>query len=138
LFDGLKRKLAGGAIQTLLKSLATSKDTQTTITGIIAGAVLAIPGLDWSKVIAGDPVQLAHLAAGLCVAGIGYLATKQNHNGHTSVLGGIAAGLYASSGGVDAFVTAIIIGALGHNTNQPTTAVGPPEAKATDAAAAGK
>ena len=119
MFDALKRKIAGNAIGSLLKSLATNNDTKTTITGIIAGAVLAIPGLDWSKVVAGDPEQIARLAAGLLVALLGYLATKIGHDGHTTLLGAGAGALYAAQGSVASITTGVIIAVLGYFTNKP-------------------
>ncbi len=121
MFDGLKLKIAGSALGSLLKSLATSKNTQTTITGLIAGAVLAIPGLDLAKLIAGDPVQIAHVAAGLVVFLIGLLATRKGHDGSTSVLGVIGGVLQASSGQIQDLTVAIVILLLGHVTNKPVT-----------------
>lgn len=124
MLDGLKRKIAATAVTSFLKSLATNKDTQTTIAGAIAGAVLAIPGLDMSKVIAGDPGQIGHLAAGLGVALIGFLATKENCDGHTTMLGTVAAAAYASSGSVEAVITGVVIAGLGYFTNKPVAAGG--------------
>lgn len=120
MLDGLKRKVAATAMGGMLKSLATSKDTQTTIAGVIAGAVLAIPGLDLAKVIAGDPGQIAHLAAGLSVALIGILATKENQDGHTTLLGTVSGALYATSGSIEAITTGVVIALAGYFTNKPT------------------
>lgn len=121
MLDGLKRSLAGAAIASVLKSLATNTDTKTTITGILAAAMLAIPGLDWSKVVAGDPVQIAHLGAGLLVALLGYLATKPGHDGHTTFAGVAAGSLYAAQGSIEAITTGLIVAVLGYFTNKPVT-----------------
>lgn len=123
MLDGLKRKLAATAITSFLKSLATDKDTQTSITGIIAGAVLAIPGLDWSKIIAGDPGQIAHLASGLLLALIGVFATKENADDKTTLLGAFSGALYATQGSVEAVVTGVVIAVLGYFTNKQTKAI---------------
>ncbi len=117
MLDGLKRKVAAGAITSVLKSLATNKDTQTTITGMIAGAVLAVQGLNMEALIAGDPVQIAHVVACVLVAGIGLLATKENAEGKTTLLGIIAGALYSMQGSVEAISAGTVIAVLGHLTN---------------------
>lgn len=120
MLDGFKRKVAGVAVGGMLKSLAQSKDTRTTIMGLIAGAVLAIPGLDLTKLIGGDPVQVAKLASGLLVALIGYWATKANREGASTAAGAAAGALYAVQGSVESIVTAVVIAVLGHVTNTGT------------------
>lgn len=120
MLDGVKRRVAGVAMGAMLKSLASDKDTRTTITGLIAGAIVAIPGLDWSKVIVGDPAQIAKLVSGLLIALIGFWATKANRDGATTAAGAAAGALYAASGTVESLVTGVIIAALGHLTNKRT------------------
>lgn len=122
MLDAFKRKLAAGALTSLLKSLATNKDTQTSVTGMIAAAVLAVPGLDMTKLVAGDPSQIAHLAAALLVALIGYFATKANADGKTTLIGAVAGSLYAASGSVGSIATGAVIAALGYFTNKPVGA----------------
>jgi hypothetical protein len=118
--DKLKRTIAAKAIMSLLESLAASKDTQTTITGILAGAVLAIPGLDMGKIVAGDPGQISHLVAGLLVAGLGFLTTKENHDGHTTLIGTVAGSAYAMQGNVESITTGVVLALLGYLANKPT------------------
>jgi hypothetical protein len=125
MLDGLKRKIAAGALSSLLKSLATSKDTRSTVTGLIAAAVLAIPGLDLTKLIAGDPAQVAHVGSALLVAMIGWLATKPRADGKTTLLGTAAGSLYAMQGSVEAITTGVIIAVLGHLTNKPAPSPSP-------------
>jgi hypothetical protein len=119
MLDGMKRRVAATALGSLLRSLATSNDTKTTIVGAIAGAMLAIPGLDLQKVIAGDTASIARVVAGLLVALIGYLATKQGQDGNTTVLGAIAAALQIQAGSVQSVVSAVVIAAMGYFTNKP-------------------
>ena len=118
MFDGLKRKVAAVALVDLLKSLATSKDTQTTIAGMIAGCVLTIPGLDLSRLIAGDPHQIALVLSGVAVWFIGLLATKEHHDGHTTALGVVAGVLQLCIGNV---VTAVTLALCGYLTNKPVS-----------------
>jgi hypothetical protein len=118
--DGLKRKFAATALTSLLKSLATDKNTQTTITGLIAGAVLAVPGLDVGKLISGDGSQIAHLVAGLLVAALGFLATKENRDGHTTLIGTVAGSAYAMQGSVESITTGVVLALVGYLTNKPT------------------
>ncbi len=122
MLDGLKRKIAAAAIMSLLKSLATNKDTQTSITGLIAAAIITIPGLDVAKTIAGDPMQIAHLVSGLLLAGISLLATRENHDGSTTALGTIAGVLQACSGQVADIAVGVVIALLGYFTNKPAAA----------------
>ena len=117
--DGIKRKIGASVLGSVLKSLATSKDTQTTITGIIAGAVLAIPGLDLAALVAGDAGQVARVVCGLLVAMIGWMATKHGADGKTTLIGVVGGALYASQGSVEAVVTGVVIAALGYFTNKP-------------------
>jgi hypothetical protein len=121
MLDGLKRKVAATAVGALLKSLATSNDTKTTIVGIVAGALLAVPGLKMDALVTGDPVAIAHVVAGLLLAVIGYLATKPGNNGSTSLVGVMAGTLQASSGSVEAITTGLVIAALGYFTNKPVS-----------------
>jgi hypothetical protein len=123
MLDGIKRRLGGAALLSLLKSLASSADTRTTVTGILAGAVVALPGLELDKLLAGDPQQIARVVAGLLVAGIGYLATKPRADGKTTAVGAVAGALYACQGSVEAIVTGVVIAVLGHLTNKPQKAV---------------
>ncbi len=127
MFDGLKRKVAAGAITSVLRSLATSRDTQTSITGIIAASVLAYKGLDVAALVAGDPVQIAHVVSCVLVALIGVLATKENADGKTTLLGAVAGALYAAQGDVDTVTTGVVIAVLGHFTNKMVPARGPAE-----------
>jgi hypothetical protein len=127
MFDGLKRKVAAGAIMSVLRSLATSKDTRTSITGIVAAGVLACKGLDVAALVAGDPVQIAHVISCVLVALIGVLATKENADGKTTLLGAVAGALYAAQGDVDTVATGVVIAALGHFTNKVVPARGPAE-----------
>lgn len=119
MLDGLKRTVGATAIKSLLNSLAHSKDTQTTIVGVLAGAVLVIPGLDFSKLLAGDIEQICRLAAGLIVCVIGYYATKPGKDGATSLLGVLAAALHLTPGNVQSFVTSFLIAAVGYFVNKP-------------------
>lgn len=128
MLDGLKLTLAAKALGSLLKSLATNKGTQTSITGLIAGAMLAVPGLDLRKLLEGDTVQIAHIAAGLVVWGIGILATRKGHDGTTSLLGVIGGALQASSGQMQDLTIAIVIAVLGHLTNKPVAEAAAPPA----------
>lgn len=121
MFDGLKRKMAASAGKSLLRSLATDKNTQTTITGLLAAVILAVPGLDLEQVIAGDPAQIARLIAAALVAVIGFLATKYKADGKTSLIGVVAGTLYASAGTLEAAITGTLIAAIGYFTNKPVT-----------------
>jgi len=134
MLDGLKRKFAAGALMSVLRSLATSKDTRTTITGMIAAAVLATKGLNAEQLLAGDPIQVAHAISCVLVAMIGVLATKENADGKTTLLGVVAGALYAAQGSVDTITTGVVIGVLGHLTNKAVTKSLPPlpPAKAQD------
>lgn len=125
MLDGIKRKIVATAVGSTLKSLAMSQDTRTTITGMIAAVVLAVPGLDLAKLIAGDPLQIAHLAAALCVALIGWLATKPQADGKATMAGAVAGSLYAMQGSVEAIVTGVVIAVLGYLTNKPTAPAAP-------------
>lgn len=127
MFDGLKRKIAATALGSLLKSLATNKGTQTTIVGLLAAAVLTIPGLDLGKLLSGDPVQIAHVISGVLVFFIGLVATRERANGKATALGTVAGALYAVQGSVEAVVTAVVIALLGYLTNQPTAPKTPKE-----------
>ncbi len=127
MFDGLKRKVAAGAITSVLRSLATSKDTQTTITGIVAAAVLATKGLNVERLVAGDAFQIARAISCVLVALIGVLATKESADGKTTLLGAVAGSLYAAQGDVDTVTTGVIIAVLGHFTNKVVPARGPAE-----------
>jgi hypothetical protein len=118
MLDGLKRKIAATVLGSVLKSLASSPDTRTSITGVIAAVVLAVPGLDLPKLIAGDPMQIARVLAGLAVALIGYLATKPQADGKATLSGAIGGALYAAQGSVDAIVTGVVIALLGFLTNK--------------------
>ncbi|HWQ55677.1 MAG TPA: hypothetical protein VN442_18465 [Bryobacteraceae bacterium] len=119
MLDGLKRKMAAVGVMGMLRSLASDKNTQTTITGVIAGAIVALPGLDMAKVIAGDPGQIAHLVAGVAIAALGFLATKENMDGHATLLGTVAGALYAMQGTLETLMTGVVIAALGYFTNKP-------------------
>jgi primosomal replication protein N len=117
-FDGIKRKVAASVVTSFLKSLATSKDTRTTIVGLIVGAVLALPGLDIEALISGDPNQVAKVAAGLGIWAIGFLTTKENADGKTTLVGTVTGALYASQGSVEAVITGVVIAVLGYFTNK--------------------
>lgn len=118
MFDALKRKLAGSVMTDLLKSLAKSQDTHTTITGLIAAAVLAVPGFDPAKILAGDIPEIARVVAALLVAVIGYYATKPGKDGMTTALGAIAGALYSVQGDITSVATGATIFVLGHLTNK--------------------
>jgi uncharacterized membrane protein len=120
MLNNLKIRIAASALGSVLKSLATSKNTQTSITGMIAGAVLAVSGLDLRLLLQGDPVQIAHVVAGVLLMVIGILATRKGHDGSTTMLGVIAGVLQASSGQVQDLTVGVIITVLGHLTNKPT------------------
>jgi hypothetical protein len=122
MLDGLKRKIAAKAIGSLLSSLAKDKDTQTTITGLIAAAVIALQ-LDLEKLIAGDPYQIARLVAGLLVAVIGYFATKAKKDGMTTGAGGLAGVLYGCTGQIHDIVMGVMIWLVGYFTDKPTKVV---------------
>jgi primosomal replication protein N len=127
MFDGMKRKIAATALSALLKSLATSHDTKTTIIGLIAGTILAVHGLDLTALISGDPLQVAHVLSGVCVAAIGFLCTKENADGKTTLVGVLAGALQAASGSVDAIITGLVLAVLGYITNKPGSAALPPK-----------
>jgi len=114
----LKLTVAAGFLRSTLNSLATSKDTQTTVAGMLAAAVMAIKGLDIGKLLAGDPQQIALVTSGLAVALVGFLATKENHDGHTTLLGAVAAAAQASVGN---FTAAIAMALCGYFTNKTVT-----------------
>jgi hypothetical protein len=128
--DGIKRKLAGAALWSLLKSLATSKDTQTTLAGLLAGAVLAIANLNREQLLAGDPHQIAILLSGLALWALGIVATKERRDGHATFLGTLAGSLHAwaAGGNLESLLTGVAIALAGYLTNKP---VQPAEAKAT-------
>lgn len=105
-------------VMVFLKLLVSNKDRQTTFIGVLAAAVLAVPGLDLSKLFAGDWVQLAHLTAALLVAAIGWYAIKAKSDGKTTFLGTLAGGLYACSGTVEAVVTGGMVALAGYLTNK--------------------
>lgn len=123
MLDGLKRKVAASGIMSVLKSLATNNDTKTTITGVIAGTIIAIPGLDMGKILSGDPVAIAHLVAGFLVGLICHWATRPGRDLHTTLAGAVAGSLNMMSGEVSDIVTGIVIAVLGYLTNKPVTAV---------------
>lgn len=126
MLDGLKLKLGSAVLGSVLRSLASDKKTQTSITGMIAAVVLAIPGLDLHKLLQGDPVQIAHIAAALIVWAIGILATRPGHDGSTSALGVAAGILQACSGQIADLTIGVVIALLGHLTNKPVLTL-PPE-----------
>ncbi len=117
MLDGFKRKIAAVVIGSTLKSLATSKDTRTTITGLIAAAVLA-SGVDIGKVLEGDPIQIARAVSAVLLAVIGILATRENADGKTSLLGVISGALYAAAGSIEAITTGVVIALVGYFTNK--------------------
>jgi hypothetical protein len=119
MLDALKLRVAAAVVKDLVRSLATDKNTQTTVVGAIAGVLLAIKDLDWAKLLAGDPQQIAMVASGIAVWGIGYLATKENHDGHTTLLGVLAAAAQAYVGN---FTAAATIGLCGYFTNKAVPA----------------
>jgi hypothetical protein len=125
MLDGLKRSIAARFLTSLLTSLATNKDTQTTVAGLLAGAVLGIKDLNLSALIAGDPHQVATLVSGLALWGIGYLCTKANRDGQTTLLGVLAAAAQASIGN---FTAALTLGLTGYLTNKKAVAAPAPAA----------
>jgi ABC-type uncharacterized transport system permease subunit len=122
MLDGLKRKVAGGVLASVLKSLATNADTRTSVTGILAGAVLAVHGLNLSALIAGDPQQIALVASSLVVAVLGFVATKESHDGHATLLGVVAAALQVYAGDV---TSAVALAVCGYFTNKPVGRIAP-------------
>lgn len=115
MFDGIKRNIAGGVVRNFISSLATSKDTQTTIVGAIAAVIISINGLDWSKLLSGDANQIALVISALAVWGVGVMTTKENSDGHTTILGIIAASAQAYIGN---FSTALTVGLCGYFSNK--------------------
>ncbi len=126
MLETLKLKLACSAVNSALRSLATNKDTQSTIAGILAGAVISVPGFDLSKLIAGDSVQIAHLVAGLLMALIGLWATKARRDGQTTSAGALAGVLYSLSGQINDVIVGVVIALLGFYTNKPVAPPTPP------------
>jgi putative Mn2+ efflux pump MntP len=125
MFNGVKRKLASVAIGSVLKSLATDNRTKTTITGVIAGTIVAL-GADLDKVIAGDPQEIARIGAGLALMFLGRIATKENADGKATLVGTIAATAYAYSTALTDIVGAVIIAVMGYFTNKSATNDGKP------------
>jgi hypothetical protein len=125
MLDGLKQKIAAAGLKSVLVSLATNKNTQTTITGMIAGTILAVQGLDLQKLIAGDPAQIGHVAAGLAIMAIGILATRRGQDGHTTTLGVLGGALYSMQGQISDLICGMTIALVGYLTNKP--AEGTPE-----------
>lgn len=119
MFGTLKRKIVASFLWSFLKSLATDKNTQTTVAGWLAGTVIAIKGINPDQLLAGDPAQLGVLLSSIAVAAMGQLATKENRNGHTTVVGVIAGVTQLYIGD---FTNALVIALCGYFTNQPTTA----------------
>jgi hypothetical protein len=119
MLDALKRKIAAGALSSILKSLAMSADTRTTVTGLLAATILAIHGLNLAALIAGDPQQIALVVSSLSVAALGFIATKANKDGHATLLGVVAAACQAYVGD---FTGAIALATCGYLTNKPTAA----------------
>ncbi len=119
MLDSLKLKLAAGVLGAALRSLATDKNTQTNFAGMAAAVVLAVPGFDVHKLITGDILQIAHVAAALVVWAIGVLTTRAGHEGTTSLLGVIAGALQGCSGQVNDVTTGCVIALLGYLTNKP-------------------
>ncbi len=115
----LKRRIAAAALGSLLKSLARDKPTSTTISGIIAGAILAVPGLDLTALIEGEPSQVARVVAGVLVATLGYLAGKETAGGRKTLVGVIAGAAYSVQGSLEALTTGVVIALLGYFTGQP-------------------
>lgn len=123
MFGKLKLTVAAAFVRSTLNSLATDKNTQTTVAGMLAAAVLAIKGLDFGKLLAGDPQQIALVTSGLAVALCGFLATKENHDGHTTFFGVVAG---ASQAFIGNFTAAIALALCGYFTNKTVVTTAAP------------
>jgi len=98
-----------------------NKNLQTSIVGLLASIGLCVANIDLAKLLAGDPLQIAHLAAALLVWLIGILATRANRDGHTTLLGVVAGALQACSGQVSDITIGAALAVIGYFTNKPTT-----------------
>lgn len=128
MLDKLKFKIAGGLAMTFLRSLATSKDTQSTLIGILAAAVVAVPTFNLSALLAGDLGQLTSVGSALAIALIGWLATKPGHDGSTTLLGAVAGGLHVlPTQTVESVSSAVILAMVGYVTNKPTATTAQPK-----------
>lgn len=121
MLEGLKKRMAVSITGGTLRSLAQDKNTRTTITGMIAAAVLAIPGFDLARLIDGDAAQIAKVISAVLVFLVGLFATREKADGATTALGAAAGAVYACQGSVEAIVTGVVVAVLGHLTNKPVT-----------------
>ncbi len=112
------RKIAASAVMTALRAAATDNNLKSTAVGVIAAAVVALPGLNVEALLRGDVVQIAHVISALLIAWIGVLATKARADGKTSAIGAAAGALYAVQGSVEAVVTGMVIASAGYFTNK--------------------
>lgn len=115
----LKRKIAAAALKSFVRSLARSKDRQTSAVSALAAIILEIRGLDWDKLISGDPYQIAHLVACAAIWYIGRLATKPQADGKATFAGVVGGALYAVAGSVEAITTAVTIALVGYLSGKP-------------------
>jgi hypothetical protein len=98
-----------------------NNNLKTTLAGMLASIGLCVTNLDLSKLLAGDPLQIAHATAALLVWAIGILATHARRDGHTTLLGVIAGALQACSGQASDITIAIVMAATGYLTNKPSS-----------------
>jgi hypothetical protein len=63
-------------IKAFLSKIAKDPDTQTSVLGFIAAALLACKEVDWSKVLNGDPGAIGTLVACVVVALLGWRTNK--------------------------------------------------------------
>lgn len=66
-------------IKGVLRGLAKSSDTQTTVLGLVAAGLLA-SGIDWNKLVQGDPDQIGLLVGTVVAILFGYLTNKPDKN----------------------------------------------------------
>jgi len=101
----------------LLRGLAGSEDTRTTLAGLVAAAVIA-SSVDLDRLLAGDAVSIAHAISAILVAVLGYFATRKNADGTTTSLGAAAGALYAVAGDVSSLITGMVLFITGYFTNK--------------------
>jgi hypothetical protein len=109
MLDGLKKKLAVSVITGAVRNVATDAKTKATIAGSIAAIAIALPRFSVERLIDCDWSAWAQLLTALCVAGIGWVAARENADGRSTALGAIALALQASQGAVETIVTGVVI-----------------------------
>ncbi len=63
-------------IKAFLGKIAKDPDTQATVLGFVAAAILAAKDLEWNKVLAGDSGAIGTLVACIVVALLGWRTNK--------------------------------------------------------------